>query len=154
MVPCSFQPDTPDARMNHGCCCLDCCCDWCSLVASCWRSHCCCLRSSSHCRDHGLSDCNWSHDHGCLNRNHLNLPDWPMKQNCLHLLWWAPCMSQCLGRKIALGGFLCEQMKSAGVPVYQVHKIKTNTVTLGFKNKTECITIFMPGSGYIHIVTS
>jgi hypothetical protein len=31
---------------------------------------------------------------------------------------------------------------------------RNTNVTPGFKNKTECITICMPGSNSIHIVTS
>jgi hypothetical protein len=37
---------------------------------------------------------------------------------------------------------------------YGRHSSDTTSVTPGFKNKTECITICMPGSSSIHIVTS
>jgi hypothetical protein len=37
---------------------------------------------------------------------------------------------------------------------YGRHNSDTNSVTPGFKDKTECITICMPASSSIHIVTS
>ena len=38
--------------------------------------------------------------------------------------------------------------------VGDVRPVAVKTVTPGFKNKTECITICMPGSSFIHIETS